>query len=389
MWGRVCLEVALMVKHLSRVVCTTIFVGVVLSGGCTPPPPGMDMTPVMDDLSGPGGPDLWGNRLDLAGNPPDLAQPPSDMTSKPGDMAGPPADLGGGKGDMSSSSGDMAGPMADMAGPGGDMASKPTDMAGPGGDMAGKPTDMAGMSGDMGRGGAGIGQPCTDDTSCGEGPTPKCWKMNVLNNTLNPATPGGYCSSPCTADTDCGAGNNCVSLGMPGKFCLAGCNNATTCRHPGYACAFYQSAGVCFSDSRLDCDPKAAMGACTETGTGKAGGCLREAYEDKGVCAASCTVGPKTCAALGGVNRQCIFLDTTVMVFMDNWKGPICIGSPATPVPAGGMCMFLNDCQDGYQCDGMSGTCQQLCTKGGMPACMAGMCTDAFMTAAGGPGLCR
>jgi hypothetical protein len=271
--------------------------------------------------------------------------------------------------------GDMAMSMRDMAMPG-DMAMSMRDMAMPPGDMA------------MGTGG-GIGDPCTDDTGCKVGPAPKCWKNNVLNNTANPPTPNGYCSAACTADTQCGSGNRCVNLGPAGSYCLAGCGNATTCRHPGYACTYYDMAGICFSDSRLDCDPKAAMGACTEGGTGKAGGCLRQAYENKGICSASCAVGSGTCAALGGTSRQCIFLDTTVSPAMDSWKGPICVQSPATPLNAGDPCMYLNECKDGYQCDNAGGTCQQLCTKGGMPMCSMGTCTDAFMTPATGPGICR
>jgi hypothetical protein len=372
----------------------------------------MDMMPPVEDLTTTG-PDLWGTHADLAG-PPDMARPPHDMANQPGDMAtstpdlalnppdlaGPPVDLARPPVDLAGPPIDLAGPPIDLAGPPVDLARPPVDLAGPV-DLARPPVDLSGPSldlalpvdmsmspGDMAHGAGAIGAPCTDDASCSGGPAPKCWKNNILNNTANPATPGGYCSSTCTSDAQCGAGNSCVNLG-PGSYCLAGCNNATTCRHPGYACTYYGPAGVCFPDARLDCDPKAAMGACTETGTGKPGGCLREAYENKGVCSASCTVGAGTCGALGGVNRQCIFIDTTTMTSMDNWKGPICVQSPATPVPAGGMCTFLNDCQDGYQCDNVSATCQQLCTKGGMPMCMAGMCADAFGTAMGGPGLCR
>lgn len=361
-------------RFLSKVLCTTFLAtflgGALFSIGCDNHPPGMDMAEGMDmvmitpDMATPPNPDLSNPPVDMAKNP--------DMSGG-GDMAGQP---------------DLAGPPKDMSGMTGDMATTPGDMAGMRMDMSMPPADMA-TSGDMGVPmTGGIGDPCTDDTACKVGPSPKCWKSNVLNNTANPPTPGGYCSAACTADAQCGAGNRCVNLG-PGSFCLAGCSNATTCRHPGYACTYYDTAGICFPDSRLDCDPKASMGACTEAGTGKAGGCLRQAYENKGTCAASCTVGSGTCAALAGANRQCIYLDATKTTAMDAWKGPICIQSFATPKNPGDACTFLNECKDGYQCDNLSSTCQQLCVKGGMPMCAMGVCADAFMTPATGPGICR
>lgn len=395
-------------RFLSRVLCTSVVAvvvgGALFASGCDHPGPDKDMmggtedlsipkpdmaTPPNPDLSGPTidmavpKPDMSGN-VDMAGNPPDLAGPPRDMAGTVDmattvdlattiDLAGPPVDMTG-------TPVDLAMPPVDMSGMRPDLAT-PVDMSMTGVDMAGS-ADMA-MTAT-----GGIGDPCTDDTSCKVGPAPKCWKANVLNNTANPPTPGGYCSAACTADAQCGTGNRCVNLG-PGSFCLAGCSNATTCRHPGYACSYYDTAGICFPDTRLDCDPKAAMGACTEAGTGKAGGCLRQAYENKGICSASCTVGPGTCAALGGINRQCIYLDATKTTAMDNWKGALCVQSPATPLNPGDACRFLNECKDGYQCDNVGGTCQQLCAKGGMPACAMGTCTDAFMTPATGPGICR
>lgn len=372
-------------RFLSRVLCSTFFAtciatsigGTLLSSGCDNHPPKPDME----------------GMADMAMEKPDMATPPNpDLSTPPVDMAKNPDMSGGGdmavNSDMAGPPKDMSGMPIDMSGMTGDMAMTPVDMAGMRPDMSGMPTDMA-TGADMGMPmSGGIGDPCTDDTGCKVGPSPKCWKSNVLNNTSNPPTPGGYCSAACTADAQCGAGNRCVNLG-PGSFCLAGCSNATTCRHPGYACTYYDTAGICFPDSRLDCDPKAAMGACTEAGTGKAGGCLRQAYENKGTCAASCTVGTGTCAAMAGVNRQCIYLDSTKTTAMDNWKGAICIQSPATPLNAGDPCTFLNECKDGYQCDNVGGTCQQLCVKGGTPACTMGVCADAFMTAATGPGICR
>src|SRR5262249_2159920 len=141
----------------------------------------------------------------------------------------------------------------------GDMAMK-GDMSMPG-DMAMK-GDMSGTDG--GRMG-GIGDPCTADTDCAAGPMPSCWKSNVLNNPGNPATPNGYCSSKCTTETDCGTGGHCVNLGAA-KYCLKMCSDATTCRHPGYACAFYGPDGVCYPDTIFDCNPKMGTGTCTEAG---------------------------------------------------------------------------------------------------------------------------
>ena len=390
-------------RFLSRVLCTSFVVGALLSSGCDHHGPDMDMMGGTEDLSTPKpdmatppNPDLSGMPVDMtvpkpdmsgggdmAGNPPDLAGPPRDMAG-PVDMTTTP-DLAT-KGDMATTPVDMSGMPVDMSGMRPDLAG-PVDMSMTGGDMS-SPVDMATRSDMAMTMSGGIGDPCTDDTGCKVGPSPKCWKSNVLNNTANPPTPGGYCSAACTADAQCGTGNRCVNLG-PGSFCLAGCSNATTCRHPGYACTYYDTAGICFPDSRLDCDPKASMGACTEAGTGKAGGCLRQAYENKGTCAASCTVGSGTCAALAGANRQCIYLDATKTTAMDAWKGPICIQSFATPKNPGDACTFLNECKDGYQCDNLSSTCQQLCVKGGMPMCAMGVCADAFMTPATGPGICR
>jgi hypothetical protein len=248
-------------------------------------------------------------------------------------------------------------------------------------------TDMSTTT-DGGTGMSGIGDPCTADTDCKVGTVPSCWKANVLNNTANPATPSGYCSAKCTADTECGAGNRCVSFGTE-SHCLKGCADAVTCRHPGYACAFIAS-GVCYPDTIYDCDPKAGTGTCTEAMTGKAGGCLRQAFEDKGVCQASCAVGPGTCADRAGRKRQCIYYDASKGGFMDTYKGLICAQSVAMPKMAGDACTFLNECVDGAECDPIDGKCHMMCVKGGTPGCTSpAMCQDDFMTPAGGPGLCR
>ena len=324
--------------------------GVFFMAGCPNPPPTPDMgtvdlTSPVDDMTTPVV-DMTMTGCNPAVESCDMAQPPVDMT-KPGDMTVPP--------------GDMAKP---------DMATSPDMTA---------PADMTGGAG-------AIGDPCTSDAVCKKGPSPVCWKSNVGNNPMNPATPGGYCSSECTSDAACGTGARCVSLGAK-SYCLASCNSATTCRKPGYACSYYDMAGVCFPDTIFDCNTKTAT--CTEAGTGKMGGCIRQAYEDKGTCAASCTAGTGTCASIGSTKRQCIYLDATRAPNSDAWKGLICLESPATAVTPGGSCGYLNDCTDGYQCDGASSTCRQICTKGGTPACTMGMCADAFGTTATGPGLCR
>ena len=369
--------------------------GVFFMAGCPNPPPTPDMgtvdlTSPVDDMTTPVV-DMTMTGCNPAVESCDMAQPPVDMT-KPGDMTVPPGDMTVPPGDMTVPPGDMTMPPGDMAKPdmaSGDMTVPPGDMTVPPGDMA-KP-DMA-TSPDMTApadmtGGAGaIGDPCTSDAVCKKGPSPVCWKSNVGNNPMNPATPGGYCSSECTSDAACGTGARCVSLGAK-SYCLASCNSATTCRKPGYACSYYDMAGVCFPDTIFDCNTKTAT--CTEAGTGKMGGCIRQAYEDKGTCAASCTAGTGTCASIGSTKRQCIYLDATRAPNSDAWKGLICLESPATAVTPGGSCGYLNDCTDGYQCDGASSTCRQICTKGGTPACTMGMCADAFGTTATGPGLCR
>lgn len=355
-------------KHLHKFLTVASLLGALNLAGCPGPMPMPD-----------GG-------VDMA-IPGDMATQP-DMTCDPASGGCPPVDM--------AKPGDMA--MGDMAKPGdmamGDMA-KPSDMAMPPGDMAGR--DMATPMFDMTRPGdmsmmvmGAVGSPCTDDMQCTGGPAPKCWKANVLNNAMNPATPGGYCSSTCMTDAQCGGGARCVDFGPGGKNCLAGCSNATTCRKPSYACRFNEGAGVCFPDSVFDCDPS-TTGACTETGTGKMGGCMRGAYENKGTCVAGCTIGAGTCAAgPSGAKRQCVYVDTTVGTYKDKWKGATCLNSPATAVMPGGACSYSDDCTDGYQCDGASGTCKQLCVSGGMPACGMGMCSDAFKTMpASSPGMCR
>ena len=56
------------------------------------------------------------------------------------------------------------------------------------------------------------------------------------------------------------------------------------------------------------------------------GGCIRQAYEDKGTCAASCTAGTGTCASVG-TKRQCVCLDATVAA-KRCMEGPYLPGKP-------------------------------------------------------------
>ena len=379
-------------RFFSKVLSVSLVAGALYGAGCHPPEPCVDMTGCPDDMKSSA--DLSGPPADMTMVPVDMTKPPEDMAKPPGDMAGPPADMTGPPADMTGPPRDMTGPPADMTGPPADMTGPPADMTGPPRDMAGMPgdmsmppTDMSMPPRDMSMPAGGIGAPCTDDSQCMVGPSKKCWKSNVLNNMANPPTPGGYCSSGCATNADCGSGNTCVDIGA-GKYCLAGCNNATTCRNPGYACSYYGGAGVCFPDTIFDCDPKAA-GTCTEAGTGKMGGCLRGAFENKGNCSATCSVGAGACAPKDGAARQCNYVDNTNTSNRDVFKGTICLETISTTAGDGAACNFVNDCKDGFQCDKTSNTCKQLCGKGGMPACSMGMCQDAFMTPAMGAGICR
>lgn len=387
-----------MLKRLFDISLPSLLSAVLVVAACHHEPPGpdggtnTDMTAETDMAVPPV--DLAPcNPADPACPQPDMAKPPGDMAHPPGDMANPPTDMVTPPTDMVTPPADMTKPPTDMITPPADMTTpptdmpKPTDMITPPADMS-TPADMTTPPTDGGTGMAGIGDPCTADGDCKVGASPTCWKSNVLNNTANPATTGGYCSAKCTADADCGSGNKCIAFGPTDKYCLKGCADATTCRHPGYACAFIGS-GVCYPDSIYDCDPTAGTGTCTEAGSGKAGGCLRQAYENKGVCQASCTIGAGTCADLGGRKRQCIYYDMTRDGFSDTYKGLICAQQVASPKATGAMCSYLNECVDGDECDPIDGTCHVMCGKSGSPACAMGTCQDDLMSPSGSAGLCR
>src|SRR5581483_11577085 len=154
--------------------------------------------------------------------------------------------------------------------------------------------------------------------------------------------------------------------GEPKSYCMARCGSPNTCRHPGYACTFEGSGtqGICFPDGNLDCQP--TKGTCDAIGEGMQsvnGGCIRAAFEDKGVCHVACQVGVKTCPPdlrFGTANapkQHCVYVNTTVdsagrpSPSGDKWNGPVCLQLSATPTAAGSRCTFLDECDDGYQCD--------------------------------------
>lgn len=353
------------------------------------------------DLRGPVvTPDLWTS--DDRTTPPDLAGPtdlavPADLAvpwdlATPLDLATPidlatPVDLG---------------PPGDLAGPG-DLPPPPdfpmlpdlpmmVDLAtprdgGPDGSCAVTPPPTVDFavppSGKMIPAG-NVGSACTMNADCKQGTgTKSCWKTNLFNNPMYYATPGGYCSATCTTDADCGPGNFCVDFGGPGQACLAGCEDAVTCRHPGYACWYLGGASsACFVTAGLDCNPKLAT--CT-TGAGDPGGCGRVTIEDDpgGICQPTCKVGD-SCA---DSTTQCLYIDYTQ--YGDGFRGMACISSSATPAMPGDPCTYENDCIDGYQCDNRAGgtnRCVKLCDLGGAaPRCAAGStCTKAFATCEAG-----
>ncbi|MCS6913499.1 MAG: hypothetical protein RMK29_08915 [Myxococcales bacterium] len=273
------------------------------------------------------------------------------------------------------------GPVApeDMGGGGRDMASV---------DLADEVVDMAPSEPNRCRGNGCIGGPCNTSADCTEGKegVPKiCWKETLLNNPRYVPTPGGYCTQECQTHADCGTGYCFQMPGEPKKYCMALCRTATTCRKPGYACTFEAGAGmdgICFPDKNLDCQP--TKGACDATVAGGGvvkGGCIRAAFEDKGICRVACQVGVKTCppdTRFGTQNpppQHCVFLDTTTdsagrpSPTGDKWKGAVCLEFAPMPVMPGQRCTFWDECTDGYQCDRYAQrpeqqVCRQLCVQG-------------------------
>ena len=171
-----------------------------------------------------------------------------------------------------------------------------------------------------------IGTACAKDADCTEGNAGKaatCWIATILNNPKLLPTPGGYCSRECDTDADCGTGK-CYTLPNASKrYCMARCDSASTCRKPGYACTFEGGAGmdgICFPDKNLDCQPTKGTCDAVVDASGvpsQKGGCIRAAFEDKGICRVACQVGTKTCpkdfrfGSASAPDQHCVFLDTT------------------------------------------------------------------------------
>jgi hypothetical protein len=235
--------------------------------------------------------------------------------------------------------------------------------------------------------GAGcIGAPCTAATDCTEGANGAavCWTGTLLNNPKLITTQDGYCTRECTADTDCGTGK-CYNVpgAAPGKmYCVARCSTATTCRHPGYSCAFDgASGGICWPNGNFNCDPTSNDGSCDYGANKYLGGCIRAAYENTngGICHLQCQVGTGTCPPddrfASMPPQECNYLDTTVdakgnpSATGDKFRGNVCFDQPASPLGPMQQCTYWSDCQDGLQCDRYAASqatqvCRQLCALG-------------------------
>lgn len=259
----------------------------------------------------------------------------------------------------------------------------------------------------------GIGAACAADTDCTEGTMSRvCWRSKILNNENGAAAPGGYCSAACTRDADCGAHNYCVSFApMGGLFCVAGCDDGSTCRKPGYLCTYLDTVNACLPKlPQYTCDPKDSK-PCTVTVapmdpmSPRPGACVRQALDDgiSGVCYPTCAAGDGCGSDAMGQDLACRFIDS--IGSGDAFRGTLCM--PISPRSAsqglGAPCSYADDCKAGLQCDSTYVTkagpdmssaatnrCLQLCrTGGGGPECPLGtICRDAFGTC-GGAGLCR
>lgn len=323
-------------------------------------------------------------------------------------------------------------PADDMGGGGGNDMRTGTDDGGPG------DTDMGSAEPNRCQGEGCIGAPCTVNADCSKGKNegtgaPICWAQTLLNNNRYVPTPGGYCTRECTSNADCGTGY-CFQLpGEAKKYCMALCRTANTCRKPGYACTFEGGAGmdgICFPDKNLDCQPTKGTCDAVVDASGvpsQKGGCIRAAFEDKGICRVACQVGTKTCpkdfrfGSASAPDQHCVFLDTTTdsagrpSPTGDKWKGAVCMEYATPQKMPGAACSFWDECTDGYQCDRYNPDpakqiCRQLCVQGAvnqdatlfvptgaMPWTSASMCTTGGSactnalqagTQNGQPGLC-
>lgn len=247
-----------------------------------------------------------------------------------------------------------------------------------------------------------IGAACQDNAACTTGPSPTCWKKNILDDPGNLPTTNGYCTSTCTMDADCGGSGTCqaVLAGAP-KYCLRSCITGNTCRNSdGYACFILtKTSGYCYPSNRLSCnptqlDPSTGNGTCP--GSNPASACIRRTFEDLGECRPLCTGGAAACASAGGSAQHCVYLDTTKTTSgqptRDAFKGLACFPVYADAKRPNDSCTYFDECTDGYQCNVVAGgdrKCHQLCTVGVAASCgMPETCRDAFSTGPGTAGLC-
>jgi hypothetical protein len=239
-----------------------------------------------------------------------------------------------------------------------------------------------------------IGNPCTKDSDCQDGPTPVCFTSTFGNTTNGVPTPGGYCSSACTGDSQC-RGGICQDFTSIGSFCIRTCAAASDCRS-GYSCLV--QGGCVPTPAGLDCDPTSGNGVCLASPN--PAGCIRQVLGSgmTGVCFDACDVGTATCPTIGSYHQHCVVIDTTARG--DRWKGPICAGLLTNAVADGAPCLDPNVpgvyaaevCSDGSECD-LAGDkrCHPLCNQGspsktiGVPdggavagACTTGSCKDVW-----------
>jgi hypothetical protein len=246
-----------------------------------------------------------------------------------------------------------------------------------------------------------IGASCKMSTDCTTGTTPTCWASNVLSDSGNLPTAGGYCTSPCTTDTDCKGQGFCLDVGGGAKYCLEGCIGPNICRtQQRYACFILgTNKGYCYPSTRLSCnptqiDPGTGNGTCP--GASPPAACIRRAFEDLGECLATCTVGTGTCSSVGGVLQHCVYVnqgyDAAGRTTRDTFKGAACFPVAASPKQLGDPCSYYDECADGLECNvGPSGDkkCHSLCIVGAQGSCAANqMCADSFAAGRGNPGLC-
>lgn len=238
-----------------------------------------------------------------------------------------------------------------------------------------------------------VGAACADESMC-SGTRPVC-RMSLSEFNPPLAAPTGYCSNDkCTDDSDCGTGGLCVNSG----FCFAECAGKGECpmTNPGNVCAQVNAMGLklCIPKAVDACNPTDPM-SCEGTGA-----CQRTAIDDAGTCLKTCTLGGACPAGAQGAKQNCYFLNLRVDVngkaTGDAYAGLTCIvEDPNGGAAPGAACMYLNSCQEGYECNfwkqgGADKVCKKLCRNGGNE-CVLGTCQNAFLLAkfdTGDVGLC-